>query len=182
VILAHTMDIPEVNTERLTLRGLREEDFEAYAAMAAHPDVARELSSGEPLSREDAWRQLAAMVGHWALRGYGNWAVVETASGTFLGRAGLWKPEGWPEIEAGWSLLPEHWGHGYATEAARASLRWAHEELGIRFVMSFIKPDNVRSIAVAERLGGLASGFIEIRGEYCLQYTLSCRQAEPGRG
>ncbi len=168
------MEIPEVRTDRLTLRGLRDEDFDAYAAMLAHPDVARQLSLGQPVSREDAWRQMAAMVGHWVLRGYGHWAVVETASGAFLGRAGLWRPEGWPDVEVGWSLLPEHWGHGYATEAARASLRWARDELGREQVLSFIRPTNARSIAVVERLGGRPAGMVQIRGVTCVSYEVNC--------
>jgi len=168
------VDIPELLTPRLRLRGLREEDFDAYAAMVAHPEVARQLSTGVPVAREDAWRLLATMVGHWALRGYGNWAVEESASGAFVGRVGLWKPEGWPDVEVGWCLLPEYWGRGYATEAARASLRWAHDELGRDHVLSFIKPDNARSIAVVERLGGRPAGTIVVRGVPCVSYRVSC--------
>src|SRR6266699_1266635 len=68
----HTLE-----TGRLTLRMLRESDFEAYAEVVADPEVMRFIGDGKTLSRPLAWRNLASMVGHWQLRGYGPWAVEE---------------------------------------------------------------------------------------------------------
>jgi RimJ/RimL family protein N-acetyltransferase len=133
------------------LRGWREADFEAYAGMAADPDVARYV--GGALGRADAWRQMALHAGHWALRGYGNWAVERRSDGVLVGRAGLWMPEGWPGLEVGWALARHAWGSGYAAEAGRAAIEWAWAELGVPRVLSIIHPDNARSIRVAERLG-----------------------------
>lgn len=79
--------------------------------------------------------------------------MVERASGEFVGRAGLWQPEGWPGLEVGWVLGRPYWGHGFATEAACASLHHAFGTLGARHVISLIRPDNRRSIRVAQRLG-----------------------------
>src|SRR5262245_60510221 len=123
------MNIPCLETERLLLRGCRESDFDAYAAIMADPEVMRTLT-GTPLPRWEAWRSFAAWAGHWALRGYGMWAVEEKASGQFIGRAGLQYPEGWPGREVGWTIARGHWGRGYATEAGRASVRHAFEVLG----------------------------------------------------
>ena len=63
---------------------------------------------------------MALFIGHWALRGYGIWVVER--EGALIGRIGLWQPEGWPGLEVGWLLGRDAWGHGYATEAARASM------------------------------------------------------------
>jgi RimJ/RimL family protein N-acetyltransferase len=70
-----------------------------------------------------------------------------------VGRAGLWQPEGWPGLEVGWVLGRRWWGHGFATEAARAALDHAFCSLDARRVISLIHPENGRSIRVAERLG-----------------------------
>jgi RimJ/RimL family protein N-acetyltransferase len=145
--------IPELVTERLVLRALRASDFEAYAAMCADPEVRRFLGDGRPLERPAAWREMAVLLGHWDLRGFGQWALVERENGGLVGRAGLWQPEGWPGLEVGWILGRSFWGKGFAIEAARASLAHAFETVGAERVISLIRPDNTRSIRVAERLG-----------------------------
>jgi RimJ/RimL family protein N-acetyltransferase len=143
--------IPVIETERLVLRGWREDDFSAYAEMAADPEVMEFV--GGALEGPQAWRQMAMFAGHWLLRGYGTWAVERRADGAVLGRAGLWNPEGWPALEVGWTLARHAWGHGYATEAARAAIEWTWSELGAPRLISLIAPENARSIRVAERLG-----------------------------
>jgi RimJ/RimL family protein N-acetyltransferase len=144
--------IPRLETERLTLREWRDYDFDSYATFLADPAVARFLS-GEPLSRTDAWRNLAIIVGHWVLRGYGMWAVERKEDGAFVGRVGLWNPEGWPGLEVGWTLGREFWGHGYATEAARAAMNFAFLTLDVERLLSVIDTRNRASQKVAERLG-----------------------------
>jgi len=139
-------------TERLVLRMFRESDLDAYAAICSDPEVMRYLAPS-PMTRAEAWRNMAMVLGHWQLRGYGLWAVEERGSGLLAGRVGCWRPEGWPGLEVGWMLGREFWGHGYATEAARAALGWAFIELRQAHVISLIRPENARSIGVARRLG-----------------------------
>ena len=130
------------------------EDFEPYAGMTADPEVIQFIApDGKPLSRFDAWRSFAAAVGHWHLRGFGMFAVVEQATGDFVGRIGPWQPEGWPGFEVGWALRRKYWGRGYATEAVKACIAYSFTELGQSHVISLIDPGNVRSIRVAERVG-----------------------------
>ncbi len=148
-----------LETERLILRMWEPEDFEPYAAICADPAVMRFLATdGKPLSRFDAWRSVAAHVGHWHLKGFGMFAVVERASGELIGRIGPWQPEGWPDFEIGWTLGSPHWGHGYATEAVRACIRHSFTTLGRTHLISIIDPDNTRSIKVAERVGERLEG------------------------
>lgn len=144
--------IPRLETERLILRGITQDDLDAYARIVADPDVTRYLN-GEPVSRADAWRQIASILGHWTLRGFGWWAVERKSDGAFLGRVGVNYPEGWPGIEVGWTLGKEYWGIGYATEAGRAAMTYAFLTQNLERVISVIHPDNVASQAVARRLG-----------------------------
>jgi RimJ/RimL family protein N-acetyltransferase len=119
-----------LQTDRLTLRMLRESDGDAYAAMCADAEVMRYIGDGQPLARPMAWRNLAMMVGHWSLRGYGLWAAEERSSGALVGRIGFWNSKGWPGFELGRMLRGAFWGQGYATEAARTALRFAFMQLG----------------------------------------------------
>ena len=160
-----------LETERLWLRQFRESDLDAYAALCADPEVMRYLS-GKPFSRAETWRHLAVMLGQWQLRGYGMWALEEKASGRLLGRSGINHGEGWPGFEIGWTLAREHWGRGFATEAARAALEHSFGTLGQRHVISLIQPANVASIRVAERLGERLEDKMEFFGNEVLVYGI----------
>ena len=162
-----------LESERLILRMLRESDFDAYAEMCADAEVMRYLGDGQPLSRPLAWRNLAMMVGHWSLRGYGLWAAEDRSSGILVGRIGFWNPEGWPGFELGWTLRRSFWGHGYATEGARLALRYAFTQLAQPHVISLIHPDNTRSIQVAQRLGESLQGPTEVLGKTALVYRIT---------
>ncbi|MDJ0628202.1 MAG: GNAT family N-acetyltransferase [Rhodobacter sp.] len=142
--------IPVIETERLVLRGPTEADFPPLAAFYASD---RSKFVGGPMTPEQTWRALASEVGHWALKGYGRWAVEIAATAEFIGLIGLWNPQGWPEEELGWDLMNGFEGKGYATEAALAARSFAYDTLGWPAVMSLIKPENVKSIALAERMG-----------------------------
>lgn len=142
-----------VETERLLLRPFRSSDVDAYSVICADPEVMRHIGNGRTLDRADTWRAIATNLGHWQLRGYGLWAWEERGTGVLVGRGGLWNPEGWPGVEAGWLLGRAYWGKGYATEAAAAAIRWGFSNLNVTELISLIKPENVRSTKVAERLG-----------------------------
>lgn len=142
--------IPTLTTARLVLRAPAIDDFPAECAFYASP---RSQYVGSPAEPEQVWRMIAAFIGHWAIRGYGFWAIEDRQTGAWLGRAGLWFPHGWPEPEIGWTLSEQAEGHGIAQEAARAARDHAYRTLGWTTAISLIDPRNARSIALAERLG-----------------------------
>ncbi|MFC4054525.1 GNAT family N-acetyltransferase [Actinomadura syzygii] len=153
-----------LETERLLLRPLTGADFEDYAEMLADPEVASGLAETVSTGRADAWRSLAMFIGHREIRGYSHWALVEKATGAFVGRAGPWRPHGFPGLGVGWCLSRRHWGKGYAAEAGRAAVAHCFAELGADEVISLILPGNSRSISVAERIGHTHLRDSEYRG------------------
>jgi RimJ/RimL family protein N-acetyltransferase len=155
--------VPELETERLLLRGFRDDDLDAWASICADREVMRWFGVPEGLSREEAWRDMAYLVGHWELRGCGQWALIERDTGELVGRAGLLYPEGWPGLEAGWLVGRPHWGRGYAPEAGRAAMEWARDFLGATHLISLIEDHNRASARVAEKLGMAVEGRTRIR-------------------
>ena len=149
-----TLAAPTLKTPRLTLRGWRPEDFEPYAAMLAEPETARFITrKGEPSSKREVWSEMAFLIGHWQMLGYGMFVVEERATGAFLGRIGPLAPEGWPGFEIAWGLNAAARGKGFAQEAARAATDWSFESFAPDRVISIIHPLNVASQRVAERVG-----------------------------
>ena len=159
------MNVPELRTERLVMRGFREEDLDALAEISADSEVTRWVGDPDGLSREETWRRMAYFIGHWELRGFGQWALFDQDSGELVGRAGLLRPEGWPGLEVGWLVARAHWGRGFAPEAGRASLDWARDVLGADHVISLIEPHNENSARVAEKLGMTVEGHTKILNE-----------------
>lgn len=151
-------------TARLRLRLFEERDLDAVAAMFADPEVMRHIGDGKTFTRGESWRSIASALGHWALRGYGLWAVELRSTGETIGRVGFIDPEGWPGFELGWIVARPHWGKGYATEAARFALDHAVGALGRKRVISLIRPSNAASIRVAGKLGMRLEGEIEFMG------------------
>ncbi|MFG5383747.1 MULTISPECIES: GNAT family N-acetyltransferase [unclassified Yoonia] len=142
--------IPVLQTERLTLRAPCWDDFDAYAAFRAS-DRAKLL--GGPYTRAQAFDQLAEIIGHWTLRGYGRWMVADRETDQPLGIVGLFYPEDWPEPEIAWSVFEAGEGRGIAYEAAMASRAYAYDTLGWTTAVSLIDPSNTRSVALARRMG-----------------------------
>jgi RimJ/RimL family protein N-acetyltransferase len=161
----------QLETDRLLLRQWREADFEPYAEICANAEVMRYLSA-KVMTREDAWRHMAFLAGHWQLLGYGPFAVEEKATGRLMGRIGFLNPEGWPGFELGWTLGRPFWGKGYATEGARRALEYAFTELDKPHVISLIHPENKGSIRVAERLSEKPEGTAEVFGNPVIVYGI----------
>src|SRR4051794_28193463 len=126
--------------------------------------------------RAEALRTVENWIARWEANGFGQFSVLRREDGRWIGRSGLlvWDRAVWlpstlpeaaePEIELGWTFVREHWGRGYATEAARASRRWAFEELGVERLISLVDPQNVRSVRVAERLGAVPAETVDLGG------------------
>jgi RimJ/RimL family protein N-acetyltransferase len=156
-----------IETGRLVLRPPEDRDVEAVYRFVGDPEVMRWIGDNgrtgtyaEAVDRIDRYRRA------WELDGFGHFMVVSKGSGEAIGRVGIlvWDPRTWEhgarrdlgdtaELELGWTLESAAWGRGFATEAAAAIGEWAFRQLQPSRLISLIRPDNVRSLRVAQKLG-----------------------------
>jgi len=145
--------VTAVRTDRLLLRRWRDADREPFAAMNADPEVMEHMQGLMSRERSDAFAD--RIEAHWDEHGWGLWAVEVPGTVPFAGYVGLWPADYVVPgmVEVGWRLARDHWSHGYATEAARASLRFGFTDVGLAEIVSFTVPQNERSWRVMERIG-----------------------------
>jgi RimJ/RimL family protein N-acetyltransferase len=145
--------LPEIRTARLLLRGWRDEDRPAWAAINADPVVRATL--GPVQTREQADASMDVIIAHWERRGFGLWCV--DLGGECIGFTGLNVPSFeaafTPCVEVGWRLASQHWGNGYAPEAGRVALDFGFGEVGLDEIVSFTAVTNHNSRRVMEKLG-----------------------------
>jgi RimJ/RimL family protein N-acetyltransferase len=139
-----------IKTDRLVLRPLGLADIDEFVALHDDPDVTRFIRQ---LKRPEAEERLRLVEREWLERGHGMFAVLDRATDRFLGRAGLKYWWQFDETELGWVLRRDAWGHGYATEAARACRDWGFGSLDVPYLTAMIRPENDASIRLARRLG-----------------------------
>ena len=171
-----TRSAPTLETERLTLRAWRKDDFRPYHAILQEPAVHRHFGP-VPIGAEECWRRLMAGAGGWLLNGFGTWAVELKGLGDrdegarLVGNAGLftaWRdlePQFGDEPEMGWIMASETHGQGLAHEACRAVLDWSETVLEPTPIWAIIAPSNAASFKLAERLGFERVGETAYHGE-----------------
>jgi RimJ/RimL family protein N-acetyltransferase len=142
-----------IETERLVLRRPEGKDADSYVDFMLSSRAAFVGGTDKP---HRGWIYFAAEIGHWDIHGWGMFAVTMKGDDTCLGMVGPWYPAGWPERELGWLIWPKAEGKGLAYEAALAAQRHAFRDLGWQTAVSYIDPQNTRSIALAKRLGCIA--------------------------
>jgi RimJ/RimL family protein N-acetyltransferase len=159
-----------VTTERLALRRPRPEDLAFVFEVHTDPNAPHYTPPGPHRSLDDSRAVLEAWMTHWNAHGFGPWLVE--AAGQSIGFAGLrWRgSHEVPGLNLYFRLRPSAWGHGYATEVARASVRFGFEEVKAEEVSALIHPDNRPSIRVVERIGMTRAATVDYRGFQVLLY------------
>lgn len=147
--------ILELESARLLMRQWQDEDLPAFAAMCADPQVMRYFPA--PLSRLESASMIGRVRGHFAEHGFGLWALERKDSGEFIGFTGLgvvgFDAPFTPAVEIGWRLAKEHWGLGYASEAAWTTLRCGFDRLALKEIVSFTAQSNLPSEKVMQAIG-----------------------------
>lgn len=155
-----------IETERLILRKPRAEDAPELAVAYADPETVRYIGDGSTATLAEVGQAIARWLERWDANGIGLFSIERRDDSRVLGRAGflVWDSATWrvadladagerSETELGWMLAREHWGHGYATEAALALRDWGRAEKGLARLISLIRPGNERSVRVAKKIG-----------------------------
>jgi len=167
------LKVPVIETARLRLRGRTMEDFPFFLAMWADPAVTRFIG-GKPRGEEKTWTNYLRMLGHWAIMGYGYWAVEEKDSGALIGEVGFgdFKRDMIPSIkgepEIGWVLAASAHGKGYASEAALAAVEWGDKHFKGARMSCIIEPAHAASIRIAEKCGFKESARTTLHGDEIL--------------
>lgn len=172
---------PVVETKRLLLRRHRLDDFDAFAAVWADPNVVRYIT-GKPSTREESWGRYLRIAGSWGVLGFGFFAVEDKATGAYVGDAGFHDArrdihpsiEGVPE--AGWVLSPSVHGKGFATEIVTAMHEWGDGHLKAERSVCIIGPENIASIRVAEKCGYTEKNRTTYHGESVVLFE---RRSQP---
>lgn len=144
--------IPTIETERLLLRPPGMEDWPGYVELMLSR---RAVYMGGPVSTDAAWGMFCHDVAQWTLMGHGALMMEERGTGLCLGQVGVNHGPLFPEQELGWFVYPGAEGKGYAYEAAKALRDWAFRVRGLKTLVSYVNPDNLRSRRLAERLGAV---------------------------
>jgi ribosomal-protein-alanine N-acetyltransferase len=166
--------MPTVETARLLMRMFAPDDLDALAVLFGDPDVMRYVGAGVPVGRADAEIALKSILQHWERNGFGRWAIVDRQTGEFIGFGGLRSLFGTPEVV--YHLGKPHWGKGYATEMARASLRFGFEKRGFKRIVALAKPENVASIHVMRKLGMHFEKNATYYDLEVVQYQIECHE------
>ncbi len=147
----------EIRTERLQLRSWRDDDVEPFQEMCADPLVMKSIGDGSVQSAEASAAHMQTFRAERTERGFGFFAVETISDGRFIGFCGLsvpvFLPEILPAVEIGWRFDRSAWGRGYATEAARAVLAHAFDDLGLERIVSVYAIGNGASERVMIKIG-----------------------------
>jgi RimJ/RimL family protein N-acetyltransferase len=152
----------EISTERLKLRIFKENDWKDLYSYYSDAECMR-YTVGRSLADWEVWRQIALMIGHWKIRGFGPYAMEDMETGNVLGPVGMWYPLEWPEPEIKWGLSKKYWGKGYAKKAANAVRLMAIKHVPDLNLISLINKDNLNSINLAESIGAVYEKTIDFR-------------------
>jgi len=155
-----------LETARLRLRPFRPSDAPFVLAQLNQPSFVEHIGDRGVRTLEDAERWLReGPLASYAARGHGLLAVEALEREVVIGTCGLIRREGLPAVDLGYAFLPEHWGRGYAVEAARAVRDHGHRALGLTRILAIVSPGNARSIRVLERVDFRLVGPLRLPGE-----------------
>jgi ribosomal-protein-alanine N-acetyltransferase len=162
-----------LETERLLMRPVSDDDLEDVVALYGDPDVMRYIGVRGALTREQTWERVAFMVDHWRRHGFGMWALRLKDGGAFVGRCGLRYMDNSTEIELGYTLARAYWGRGLATEASRAVVRYFFRVLKLPRLVAIADPANTASVNVMKKLGMVFERVGHFYGSDCVLYALT---------
>jgi len=173
--------VDEIETARLRLRRFAPDDLAAVRRIYGDAEVMRYMWDGRARTEEQIRDALAFLMDSWEKPGFGMWAIVHKEHGEVIGRCGIYSLDGTPEAEIGYILARAYWGRGYATEAARAALRYGFERQGLGRIVAVTRPDHRDSQRVLGKLGMTYKGNAHHYGAEQVYYSLEREDYQPSR-
>ncbi len=173
---------PVLETARLRLRPFMPDDLDDYhTQIYSDPDVTRYLPGGQPRPKDRTKAVLDFSIEHGQKHGFTLWAVLKKADNTFIGHCGLVWLQSAQEVEVAYAFGKDHWGKGYGTEAAHASLRYGFESAQLEQIIALAVPENTASQKIMQKIGMRYEGLTNhyYNAELAL-YTLSRVDFQPG--
>ena len=163
-----------LETLRLRLEPFDETHFAGLLALNSDPVVMQFLGDGLPATAVEVQASIASAKERWERFGFSWWSIIRQDSDEIIGAGCVQHIENEPgnPVEIGWRLKRDHWGHGYATEAARAMIAFAFDVLGVAAIHATTHPSNERSINVMKRLGMRSLGLQPYSGRLVAVYVL----------
>jgi ribosomal-protein-alanine N-acetyltransferase len=161
-----------VETERLILRPVQNDDAEDLFALWSDPEVMRFIGNGKPRTRAETEERLRRAVRHWQEHGFGLWALHDRATGSFVGGCGVGYFHGLADVELGYALARPYWGRGLASEAVARVLRYAFDALRLPRLVALVRAENEASLAVLRKAGMVCKEPHECEGKTFLLYTI----------
>lgn len=162
--------MPSIETSRLILRMFTPDDLDGLYSLFSDPDVVRYVGTGETASRAETESALQSIMKHWERHGFGRWAILDKRAQKFMGYGGLRMLIDTPEVV--YHFAKAYWGMGFATEMARASLRYGFEDKGFERILAVAKPENLASIRVMEKIGMTYDKHTAYYGFPVVQYVM----------
>jgi RimJ/RimL family protein N-acetyltransferase len=166
------MNIPTIETPHLLLRAWTRDDADVWFNILQEEGILRYFPNQLPPSREKAAEYIAHQSAHWAEFGYGHWAVITREDGRVIGWNGLEYLLELDETEVAYLLSKRVWGRGYATEAARAAVRFGFERAGLSKIIGLVHSENTGSVRVLEKCGLSFDDRITLWGMELSRYRL----------
>ena len=173
---------PEIATPRLYLRQFSMSDLNDLSLIRSDPDVMRFIGAGQPHSMDQVRKALENILSVWKQHGFGRWAVVHKQDKKLIGWCGLAFLDKTEEIEIGYGIAREHWGKGFTTEAAAATIRFGFEELNLNRIVAVAMPENTASRRVMEKIGMRYEKTGHWYEAELVYYVISQDEYEPGAG
>ena len=143
----------ELETSRMRFRQFTLEDLDALSKIVGDPEVMKYIGTGGARGLQSAEKTIRIILSHWEKHGFGIWAVENKASRRLMGWCGLQHLDKTPEVEVAYLFDHQYWRQGYATEAARAALRYGFENRKLDRIVAITRSENIGSYRVMEKLG-----------------------------
>ncbi len=171
--------VPQIETARLLLRTYKPDEMESVYELSSDKDVTRHFPAGFKISKEEVLASLPKRLERWQTQGFGQFGVFDKFAGNLIGYSGFQYLDQTELVEIYYGFFKKHWGKGFATEAARAVLRFGFEQVKLPKIAAVTHPENHESQKVLKKLGFNEGVLTEFYGVKAVYFELTAEEFSP---